>query len=481
MEDRLQFYIGGGWVDPLEPRRIEVIDPSREAAFARISLGSAADVERAVAAARAAFPAWSAARVETRLYLFERMLGIYRRRQDEIADVLSREMGAPITFARGPQSGTGVGQLRNMIEVLKTYAFDRLQGTTLITREPIGVVGLITPWNWPIHQLVCKVLPAMAAGCTMVLKPSEIAPLSAMLFADVVHEAGVPSGVFNLINGDGPGVGQAIAAHPDVDMVSFTGSTRAGVAIARAAAPTVKRVCQELGGKSPNLILPDADLDEAVRKGVLAAFRNTGQSCSSASRMLVHAGQAARAAEIAAETAREIRIGDPADPATGMGPLVSAIQFDKVQRLIVSGIDEGARLVEGGPGRPAGIDRGWFVRPTVFADVGRDMTIAREEIFGPVLTILTYRDEDEAVEIANDTVYGLVAHVQSRDLAAARRVARRLRAGNVLLNYPAGDPNAPFGGYRQSGNGREFGVWGLEDYLEIKAVIGHGADEGDAA
>lgn len=467
-----QFYIGGAWVDPVAPRMIDVIDPSTEEPFAQIAIGGAGDVDRAVAAARQAFPSYCATSREERLALLRRILERFDARREELAGVISREMGAPLPYALSAQVASGPNHLAEMIRVLERFAFDEMRGTTLITREPIGVCGLITPWNWPVNQVICKVAPALAAGCTMVLKPSEIAPLSALIIAEILHEAGVPPGVFNLVNGDGPGVGQAIAAHPDIDMVSFTGSTRAGVLVAQAAAESVKRVAQELGGKSPNILFEDAISARTVELGVARCFGNTGQSCSAATRMLVPASRQEEVAALAAAAAATYRVGDPRAEGTTLGPLVSRTQFDKVQRLIETGIAEGARLVCGGPGRPEGLNRGFYARPTIFADVTPSMTIAREEIFGPVLVIMPFRDEEEALAMANDTPYGLSAYVQSADLDRARRVARRIRAGNVHINYPPMDRGAPFGGYKRSGNGREWGEWGLSEFLEVKAVMG---------
>ncbi len=468
-----QFYIDGAWVDPAQPKVIDVIDPATEEAFAQIAVGSAADVDRAVSAARRAFPAYAATPVAERIALLQRIVKGFEARREELASAISREMGAPMKFARNAQAASGPNHINEMIRVLETFAFEEQRGTTLITREPIGVCGLITPWNWPINQIVCKVAPALAAGCTMVLKPSEIAPLSGIIFAEILHDAGVPAGVFNLVNGDGPGVGQAIAAHPGIDMVSFTGSTRAGILVAKAAADGVKRVAQELGGKSPNILLPDCDFPRSVDLGVARCFGNTGQSCSAATRMLVPAERQNEVADLAAKAAATYRVGAPADADTVLGPLVSQAQFDKVQRLIQTGIDEGARLVCGGPGRPEGLNRGFYVKPTVFADVTTGMVIAQEEIFGPVLVIMPYRDEAEAVRIANDTPYGLSAYVQGGDRARAQAVARQIRAGNVHINYPPMDRGAPFGGYKRSGNGREWGEWGLAEFLEVKAVMGY--------
>jgi len=470
-----QFYIDGAWVDPIVPNAFDVIDPATEEPFAQIALGGAADVDRAASAARRAFPTFAATSREERIALLRRILKAFEARREGLARAISREMGAPYKFALTAQAGSGPNHLNEMIRVLETFAFDAQRGSTLITKEPIGVCGLITPWNWPINQIVCKVVPALAAGCTMVLKPSEIAPISGIIFAEILHDAGVPKGVFNLVNGDGPTVGQAIAAHPEVDMVSFTGSTRAGVLVAKAAAPTVKRVAQELGGKSPNILLPDTDFKRSVELGIARCFSNTGQSCSAATRMLVPADRQDEVIGYARAATETYKVGAPCAEDTVLGPVVSRAQFDKVQRLIEAGIAEGATLVAGGPGRPAGFNRGYFVRPTVFADVKPDMAIAREEIFGPVLSIMPYQTEEEAVRIANDTPYGLSAYVQGGNLDRARQVARQIRAGNVHINYPPMDRGAPFGGYKQSGNGREWGEWGLNEFLEVKAIIGYGA------
>ena len=474
-DNHLRFYIDGQWVDPVVPATLEVIDPSTEEAYTAISLGSAADVDRAVAAAKAAFPAFSQVSKADRLALLRRILDAYNARYEDIAQTVSQEMGAPIGWARDAQAWAGRAHMEAAIKALEDYSFEELRGGTMVVKEPIGVAALITPWNWPLNQIVCKVAPALAAGCTMVLKPSEIAPISGIIFAEVVHAAGAPKGVFNLVNGTGPDVGQIMAGHPDVDMVSFTGSTRAGIIVARTAADTVKRVAQELGGKSPNIILPDADFATAVRKGVEGCFGNSGQSCDAPTRMLVPADRHDEALDIAKRAAEGFKVGNPRSEDTQLGPVVSRIQYDKVQRLIESGIAEGATLVTGGPGRPEGLNRGYFIRPTVFGHVDPSMTIAREEIFGPVLSVLSYADEEDAVRIANDTVYGLAGYVQSADLAHARRVAARLRAGQVTINYPDWDTFAPFGGYKQSGNGREYADWAIHDFLEIKGIIGYAA------
>ncbi len=468
-----QFYIGGRWVAPLRLETLDVIDPSTEQPFTRIAVGSAADVDRAVVAARAAFEPFAQTSREGRVALLERILDRYDARADELAEAVSREMGAPLPFARAAQVPAGRLHLEATIEALKAYAFSRFRGSTMIAREPVGVAALITPWNWPLNQIVCKVAPAIAAGSTVVLKPSETAPVSALIFAEIVEAAKVPAGVFNLVNGTGPEVGQALAAHPGVDMVSFTGSTRAGILVAKAAADGVKRVAQELGGKSPNLILRDADFEAAVGEGVRSCFSNSGQSCDVPTRMLVPAERHDEALAIAAAVADSLKVGDPRTPGVDLGPVASATQFDKIQRLIEAGVREGARLAAGGPGRPPGLDRGYYVRPTVFGGVRPGMTIAREEIFGPVLSILSYRDDDDAVRIANDTDYGLAAYVSSADLEHARAVAAKLRAGTVSLNYPAWDVRVPFGGFKRSGNGREYAEFGIDEYLEWKAVVGY--------
>jgi aldehyde dehydrogenase (NAD+) len=471
--EKLKFYIDGAWVDPATPSTLGITNPATEETFAQISLGSRPDVDRAAKAARRAFATYSVASVEQRLSWLAKIIEGFRARLPELARMMTLEMGAPITFATERQATVALFHFEEAARVLANYTFEERMGNGIVRREPIGVCGLITPWNWPLNQVASKVAPALATGCTVVLKPSEIAPLSAMLFAEIVDEAGLPAGVFNLVNGDGPTVGEAIAAHPDIDMVSFTGSTTAGVRVAKLAADTVKRVAQELGGKSANIILADADLKAAVIQGVHACYTNSGQNCQSPTRMLIP--RAARDAAFAAarEAVDTIRLGDPLDPASTMGPLVSQAQFEKVQDLIQSGVDEGATLVAGGTGRPSELNRGYYVRPTVFGDVTPQMRIAREEIFGPVLSIMSYDTEDEAVEIANDTPFGLAGFVQSRDPDRARAIANRFRAGRVYLNGAPFDRSLPFGGYKQSGNGREFGVFGFEEYLEVKAILGH--------
>ena len=475
MREMLKFYIDGEWVDPVTPNPVDVINPATEEPCGRISLGSPADVDRAVAAAKRAEADYAATTRERRIELLESILAEFTRRYDDIAEAIMDEMGAPWGLAKGAQAGSGPQHIKAAIRALKSFEFEERNRTTLIVREPVGVCALITPWNWPVNQVVCKVAPALAAGCTMVLKPSEIAPFDAMIFAEVLDAAGVPAGVFNLVNGDGPGVGTALAQHPDVAMVSFTGSTRAGVAVAQNAAPTVKRVAQELGGKSANILLPDADFEKAVRAGAEECFDNTGQSCNAPTRMLVPRDRMDEAAAIAADVANTLHVGDPRVESTEIGPLVSAQQWQKVQDLIQKGIDEGATLAAGGTGRPEGLAKGYYARPTVFANVSNDMTIAREEIFGPVLSIVPYDSEDEAVEIANDTPYGLSGYVSSGSLARARRVAARLRTGMVHINGASLDSMAPFGGFKQSGNGREWGPEGIEEFLEVKSIYGYEA------
>ena len=470
-----KFYIDGQWVDPTGSASVEVVNPATERVLGAIAAGNAQDVNRAVAAARRAFARQSTSPREERLAKLRRIAAGYNSREEELALTLSSEIGVAISFARAMQIPTALQHIEAAIQVLETYAFEKPQGTMMVLKEPIGVCGLITPWNWPLNQIAAKVAPALAAGCTIVLKPSELAPLSALLFADILHEAGVPPGVFNLVNGTGEVVGAAMSSHPDIDMVSITGSTRAGVLVAQAAAVTAKRVTQELGGKSPNILLPDADFERAVPLGVAACFRNVGQSCSAPTRMIVPAERLGEVEALARKFVETLVIGDPSDEKTELGPVANAAQFAKIQSMIATGIAEGAKLVAGGPGKPPGLARGFYVRPTVFSEVTPRMTIAREEIFGPVLSIQPYRDEDEAVAIANDTIYGLGSAVQSRDLAHARRVAARIRAGQVHINHPAWSPHAAFGGYKQSGNGREYGVAGLEEYLETKTVLGYEA------
>ncbi|MEM7527243.1 MAG: aldehyde dehydrogenase family protein [Pseudomonadota bacterium] len=475
MEHAGQFYIDGAWVAPRSSQTIPVINPATEEAVTELALGGAEDVDAAVAAARKAFETFQESTKGERLDLLRAILSEYNKRFEDLAQAMSIEMGAPIVFSRENQVFIGQAHLEATIEALESFEFEKVIDHVVVRHEPVGVAGMITPWNWPMNQIVCKVAPAIAAGCTMVLKPSEIAPLSGLLFAEAVHAAGLPPGVFNMVNGDGPTVGQALAQHPDVDAMSFTGSTRAGVEVARSSAPTVKRVMQELGGKSPNVILPDADFETAVTGGMQAMIDNTGQSCDAPSRMLVPEDRMAEAMQLAAKLADETKIGDPMDEATVMGPLVSQIQYDRVQHLIEVGIAEGATVAAGGPGRPEGLNRGYFVRPTVFGNVTPEMRVAREEIFGPVLSIIGYKDETEAVRIANDTVYGLAGYVQAGSHEAAVRVANRLRVGTVTINGADWHAHAPFGGYKQSGNGREYGAWAIHDFLEIKGVVGGAA------
>jgi len=473
MTEHLDFYIDGRWVPPAAAgKTLDVIDPATEQPVAKISAGTPADVDRAVAAARRAFDSYSRSSREDRVALLKRIIAAYQKRMDDIADTISREMGAPMSLARAAQAPAGLAHLKQTLAVLEDFPFVEVKGTTRILREPVGVCGLITPWNWPMNQIMCKVAPALAAGCTMILKPSEIAPLSGILTAEVLHEAGLPPGVFNLVNGEGPVVGAAMAAHPGIDMMSFTGSTRAGTQVAKAAADTVKRVAQELGGKSANIILDDADFGRTVKHGVRACFNNSGQSCNAPTRMLVPRSRLDEAVAIAKATAEAVVTGDPRAEGTTIGPVTGKAQFEKIQRLIQQGIAEGAELVAGGPGRPPGLDKGFYVKPTVFSNVRNDMTIAREEIFGPVLCIIPYTDDEEAIRIANDTPYGLSGYVSSGDPARAFRVASRLRTGNVHLNGATVDYSAPFGGYKQSGNGREWGEFGFEEFLEVKAVMG---------
>lgn len=470
--DNRQFYIDGAWVDPIEPKELKVVNPATEEVAGLISMGSSKDVDRAVMAARRAFDSYSRSTPAERLALLERMLAAYKAHYDEIAQAISIEMGAPITLSKTSQTGIGVGHISAMIDVLKNFKFEEMRGTVRLLQEPVGVCALITPWNWPMNQVAAKVVPALAAGCTMVLKPSEYSPFSAIIWAKVMHEAGVPAGVFNLINGDGNGVGAPLSSHREVDMVSFTGSTRAGSEVARNAAASVKRVHQELGGKSPNVLLDDADFERAVTKSVLHVFQNSGQSCNAPTRMLVPAARLAEVEAIAKRVTESVVTGDPTSEKTNLGPVVSKLQFERVEGYIAKGIAEGAKVVIGGSGRPDGLTKGYFVKPTIFSNVRNDMTIAREEIFGPVLCILPYDSEEQAVQIANDTPYGLAAYVWSKDNLHARRIGAQIRAGQVTLNGASGNMNTPFGGFKMSGNGREWGEFGLRDFLEVKAVIG---------
>jgi aldehyde dehydrogenase (NAD+) len=471
MREYLKFYIDGKWVDPVRPNTLDVENPTTEQVSGKIAIGSAVDVDLAVQAARKAFLTWSQTSREERLELLQTIMAEYQKRSSDLADAVNEEMGAPPSLAAGAQVAMGMGHLSTAIDALKNFQFEEQFGSTLVVKEPIGVCGLITPWNWPINQIACKVFPALATGCTMVLKPSEVAPYSAQIFTEIIDAAGVPAGVYNLVYGDGPGVGVALSSHPDIDMVSFTGSTRAGIEVARNAAPTVKRVTQELGGKSPNIVLDDDNFAQSVAAGVKAMMPNSGQSCNAPSRMLVPNSRMDEAVAVAKATIEQVKVGDPSDK-TAIGPVASKVQFEKIQGLIQQGIDEGATVVAGGKGRPDGLDTGYYVKPTVFADVTNDMTIAREEIFGPVLCILGYDDLDQAVEIANDTEYGLAGYVSAADLDKAREVARRIRAGSVAINH-AFDLNAPFGGYKHSGNGREWSQFGFDEYLEVKAAMGY--------
>ncbi len=468
---RERFYIDGEWVRPVTSSSITVINPATGQPLTTIAGGSAEDVDRAVAAAEHARIGFANSTKNQRIELLSSLLAACRKRSDELAEILTLEVGIPITYAREAQIPFAIAQLENAIKTLQGYSFDKIRGSTRIRKEPIGVVGMITPWNWPLMQIVCKVAPALSAGCTMVLKPSELAPLSGIVFAEAVHEAGVPPGVFNLVNGYGQPVGEAIARHPRVQMVSFTGSTRAGITVAKLAADNVKRVTQELGGKSPNIILSDADFEKAVKLGVSTCFDNNGQTCDAPTRMLVPSDRIQEAEEIARTVAHAYLVGAPSEIKTKLGPLVTENQFNKVQAFISAGIEEGARLIAGGLGRPEGLDRGNYVKPTVFSGVSAEMTISREEIFGPVLSIIPYADEDDAIRIANDTNFGLAAYVQSSDLDHAARVAEKISAGSVYVNYASYDLDAPFGGYKESGNGREFGEYGLEEYLETKSII----------
>lgn len=472
MKQYLKFYIDGKWVDPVTPETIEVINPATEQPFAEISAGSAADIDAAVVAARKAFESYSNWSVAERNELLENILQVYKRRLSDVGDAITEEMGAPKYLAQGAQAKTGIGHLKSAIKSLNNFEFERNMDGKVIRHEPIGVCGLITPWNWPINQIASKVSPALAAGCTMILKPSEIAPISALVFTEILEEAGVPAGVFNLVNGYGITVGEAMSSHPGIDMMSFTGSTRGGVAVAKAAADSVKRVGQELGGKSANVILEQSDIAAAVDKGVHYVMNNSGQSCNAPTRMLVPNSKMQEAIDAAKAAALNVTVGPPDAEGVEIGPVISDAQYKKIQGLIESGINNNAELVAGGPGRPDGLEQGYYVKPTVFARVTNDMEISREEIFGPVLAILGYENEEEAIQIANDSPYGLAAYVYSDDKDSAQRVANRLRAGQVHINYRGSDTDTPFGGYKQSGNGREKGVWGLQEFLEVKAITG---------
>ena len=472
MQNHLKFYINGEWVDPVTAASIDVINPATEQTFTQISAGSSEDVDRAVAAARSAFESYSLWSVEQRLDLLERILDTYKSRFEDIASAISQEMGAPISLARGSQTILGAGHIKTAIKSLREFNFETIEDGMILRHEPIGVCGMITPWNWPMNQVAVKVMPALAAGCTMLLKPSEESPIDSMIFAEVLHEAGVPAGVFNLINGYGPIVGEAMSSHTGIDMMSFTGSTRGGIAVAKTSADTVKRVAQELGGKSANIILDDTDIARAVADGIDYCMGNSGQSCNAPTRMLVPSDQMQTAIEAARAAAEAIAVDDPAKEGDHIGPVVNRTQFEKIQGLIQQGIDEGATLVAGGTGRPDHLPTGYYVKPTVFANVDNNMTVAREEIFGPVVSILGYDDEDQAVAIANDTDFGLAGYVSSGDMEHAKAIARRIRAGQIAINYTGGGSGTPFGGYKQSGNGREKGRWGMMEYLELKAITG---------
>jgi aldehyde dehydrogenase (NAD+) len=475
MKNERKFYIDGKWVEPHSKKTLDVLNPANEDVIATIALGDDEDVNPAVAAAKRAFQTFSRTSVAERAALLQKIIAAYQKKMPEIAATVSKEMGAPLSLANAAQAPAGLGHLMYTLNALNSFEWEKDVGRSRIVHEPIGVCALITPWNWPLNQIAAKVAPAIAAGCTMVLKPTEVAPLNAILFAEVMDEAGVPPGVFNLVNGDGPGVGVALSKHPDVDMVSFTGSTRAGISVAQNAAPTVKRVCQELGGKSANIVLDDANFPTAVAQGMGGCTLNSGQSCNAPTRMLVPNKRMDEAAEIAKAAALAVKVGDPSKPDTNIGPVVSKVQWDKIQGLIKKGIAEGAKLECGGEGLPEGLNNGYYVKPTVFSHVTNDMTIAREEIFGPVLSIIGYEDDADAIRIANDTPYGLSGYVQSADLERARNVARQIRAGNIHVNGAGVDPGSPFGGYKQSGNGREFSLWGLEEFLETKAILGYNA------
>ena len=467
-----KFYIDGDWVDPIEPNSIPVINPASEESIGNVSIGSKEDVDKAVQAARNAFQSFSKTLVSERVELLTEIRNIYKKRFDDIATAIQTEMGAPNSLARGSQATVGLSHLKTAIRVLENHKFEFKHGSYIVRHEPIGVCGLITPWNWPINQVVSKLAPCLASGCTAVLKPSEIAPLSSMVIAEIFHEAGVPKGVFNLVNGLGPVVGEAMSNHVGIDMMSFTGSTRGGIAVAKASANSVKRVCQELGGKSPNIILDDENFKISVSDGVKSCMSNTGQSCNAPTRMLVPKKRYDEALEIAIEANNKIVTGEPGSDKTDIGPLVSETQYFKVQKLIQSGLDNGANLISGGLGKPQGLETGYYVKPTIFGGVSNDMEIAREEIFGPVLCIITYNDFEDAIDIANDTEYGLAAYVSGADPNELMKYARELNAGQIHLNYGSAGSDAPFGGYKQSGNGREKAEWGLEEYLEVKAIMG---------
>jgi len=467
-----QFYINGKWVDPVRPSKLQVINPATEKSVGEISVGSALDIDNAVSAARSAFKSFSKTAISERIELLSEIRNVYKKRFNEIAEAIMTEMGAPINLASGAQASVGMSHLKTAIRVLEKTKFEYTHNNLIIRKEPIGVCGLITPWNWPINQVVSKLAPCIAAGCTSILKPSEIAPLSAIIIAEIIHEAGAPNGVFNMVHGYGPVVGEAMSNHQDIDMMSFTGSTRGGIAVATSSAKTVKRVSQELGGKSPNIIIDDTKFNESVTRGVSGCMSNTGQSCNAPTRMLVPAHRHDEALEIAKLAAESMTTGDPKLPNTDIGPLVSETQFNKVQDLLKSGIESKATLVTGGVGKPDGLETGYFVKPTIFGNVTNDMEIAQEEIFGPVLSIIPYETDEEAVAIANDTEYGLAAYVAGDNKEKLMYFARNLNAGQIHLNYASGGADAPFGGFKKSGNGREKAEWGLDEFLEIKAIMG---------
>lgn len=469
-----QFYINGQWVEPVEKQLMDVINPSTEAVCAQIAIGNSHDVDKAAKAASNAFTSYGHSSLADRIEIMQSIITAFKNRYNDIADAISEEMGAPTQLAVKAQTGSGLGHFKAALALLETFPFKQQQGASFIVKEPVGVCGLITPWNWPLNQIACKVAPAIAVGCTVILKPSEIAPLSGYIFSQVMDEAGIPNGVYNMINGDGPGVGTALSEHALIDMVSFTGSTRAGALVAKNAAPTIKRVSQELGGKSANIILPDADFERAVKQGARSVFSNSGQSCNAPTRMLVPTEKMQQAEAIAAGVAAKVVVGPATDESTTMGPVVSQVQYDKIIRLIEQGVAESAKLVCGGIQKPKGLNKGYFIQPTVFSEVNNDMTIAKEEIFGPVFAIMPYDSIDQAIEIANDTPYGLAGYIQGNDQEMLNYVASRIRAGNININGQSGDINTPFGGYKKSGNGREWGSHGFNDYLEVKAISGLG-------
>ena len=467
-----KFYIDGQWVDPIKDQTIDIINPANETVIGKLNVGNEQDIDKAVSAAKKAFSKFSISSVGERLELLTEVRNIFKKRFDDIVDAITTEMGAPVKLSRGAQAAVGLGHLKTAIRVLENHKFEYEFNGSIIRHEPIGVCGLITPWNWPINQTISKLGPCLASGCTAILKPSEISPLSANIIAEIIHEAKAPAGVFNMVHGLGPVVGEALSSHKDVDMMSFTGSTRGGIAVAKASAKTVKRVSQELGGKSPNIILDDNAFESSVKIGVEKIMENTGQSCNAPTRMLVPKNRHEEAMQIAKLVSESLKTGDPKEETTDIGPLVSDVQYEKVQRLIESGINAGAKLVTGGKGRPSHLNKGYYVKPTVFADVDNQMEIAQEEIFGPVLSIIPYDSEDEAVEIANDTEYGLSAYIAGENTERLREIGRKIRAGQVHINYGSGGTNAPFGGFKQSGNGREKAEWGLEEFLETKAIMG---------